>query len=126
MITLCHKELNLLTLGDEQAKALGVNLKRARWIILIGTSFAVGGSVSISGVIGFVGLIVPHIFRALAGPNHKYLIILCILGGAIFLMLMDLAARTLMQDPIPVGVLTSLIGAPFFIYIMKKKKTDFW
>ena len=124
LIASCIREMNLISLGEEQAKSLGVNITRVRMIILVGTALTVGGCVSISGTIGFVGLIIPHIFRSLCGPNHKYLIVLCILGGAIFMMLVDLASR--LTDGIPVGIITSLIGAPFFVYILRKKKTDFW
>lgn len=124
MIACCRKELNLISLGEEQAKSLGVNIPRVRMVILIGTAMTVGGAVSISGVIGFVGLIIPHIFRSLCGPSHGYLMILCILGGAIFLMVVDLVSR--LWNELPVGVLTSLIGAPFFIYILRKKKMTMW
>ena len=124
MIALCAKELNLLSLGEQQAKSLGVNVVRVRYMILIGTAMCVGGCVAISGTIGFVGLIIPHIFRSLCGPNHKYLTPICILGGAIFLMLIDAVCRV--GGEMPIGVITSLIGAPFFVYILRKKKTDFW
>ena len=124
IITLCAKELNLISLGENQARSLGVNIVRVRYMILIGTALTVGGSVAISGTIGFVGLIIPHIFRALCGPNHRYLVPICILGGAIFLMLMDAICRTYAE--MPIGVITSLIGAPFFVYILRKKKKDFW
>lgn len=127
MIALCHKELNLISLGEEQAKSLGVNIRRTRFLLLTGTSLAVGGSVAMCGVIGFVGLIIPHICRALCGPNHKVLIPMCIFGGAIFLLLMDTIAKSIISpQELPVGVLTSLLGAPFFIYIMRKRKNEFW
>ena len=125
-ILLKSKELNLITLGDEQAKALGVNIPRTRLIILIADALIVGGCVSISGTIGFVGLIIPHIFRTLVGPNHKFLGAICVLAGALFLMTMDIVARNLMYTEVPIGVLTSLLGAPFFVYIMRKKKNEIW
>ena len=124
LIGICAKELNLLSLGEGQAKSLGVNVVRVRYMILIGTALTVGGSVAISGTIGFVGLIIPHIFRSLCGPNHKYLTPICILGGAIFLMLVDVVCRV--NGEMPIGVITALIGAPFFVYILRKKKSDFW
>ena len=126
MIMLESKELNLITLGDEQAKALGVNIPRMRVIVLIADALIVGGCVSISGTIGFVGLIIPHVFRTLVGPDHRYLSIICVLAGAIFLMIMDVAARSFSTMDIPIGVLTSLLGAPFFVYIMRKKKNEIW
>ena len=124
LIAMCHKELNLISLGEEQAKTLGINIRRTRIMLLIGTSMCVGGSVAIAGVIGFVGLIIPHVCRALVGPNHSVLIIVSIFTGAIFMIIMDCTCRYLGE--IPVGVLTSLLGAPFFIYIMRKKKNEFW
>lgn len=127
MICLCLKELNLISLGEEQAESLGVNIRRTRILLLIGTSLTVGGSVAISGAIGFVGLIIPHMCRALCGPNHRYLAPLCILTGAIFLMIMDLVAKSItFTGELPIGILTSLLGAPFFIYIMRKKKNEIW
>jgi iron complex transport system permease protein len=127
LILFCAKELNLISLGEEQATTLGVNIRRVRWTLLIGTSLAVGGSVAICGVIGFVGLIIPHVFRSVGGPNHYTLAPLCILGGGIFMMVMDVTSKTIMSaGEIPVGVLTALLGAPFFIYIMRKHKNDIW
>lgn len=127
LIALCHKELNLISLGEEQAKSLGVNIRRTRFMLLTGTSLAVGGSVAICGVIGFVGLIIPHVCRALCGPNHKNLTPVCILSGALFMLIMDTMAKSIISpQELPVGVLTSLLGAPFFIYIMRKKKNEFW
>jgi len=130
VIILCFtiRELNIISLGEEQAESLGVNTRRVKLTILLGTSLTVGGCVAISGVIGFVGLIIPHICRALTGPNHKILAPMCIVSGAIFMMLMDILSKSgvILDSVIPVGVLTSLLGAPFFIYIMRKKKTEFW
>lgn len=127
MISMCSKELNLIALGEEQARSLGVNINRLRFMLLIGTSLAVGGSVAISGVIGFVGLIIPHVCRALCGPNHRILIPMCILVGGLFLLTMDTIAKSVMApQELPVGILTSLLGAPFFIYIMRKRKNEIW
>jgi len=130
VIVICFtiRELNIISLGEEQAESLGVNTRRVKLTILLGTSLTVGGCVAISGVIGFVGLIIPHICRALTGPNHKILAPMCIVSGAIFMMLMDILSKSglILDSVIPVGVLTSLLGAPFFIYIMRKKKTEFW
>ncbi|MDR0791655.1 MAG: iron chelate uptake ABC transporter family permease subunit, partial [Methanomassiliicoccaceae archaeon] len=88
-----------------------------------GSSLAVAGAVSISGIIGFVGLIIPHIFRMIVGPNNKVLIPLSIIGGAAFLMIMDAVSRWVISpDELPIGILTALLGAPFFIYIMRTKR----
>jgi len=129
IIVACSRELNLISMGEEQAKTLGINIKVVRWALLIGTALCVGGSVAISGVIGFVGLIIPHVCRALIGPNHVYLWPICVLTGAIFLVTMDLISRTIFAASIgslPVGVLTALVGAPFFVYVMRKKRNELW
>jgi len=116
-------ELNLISLGEEQAANLGVNVARTRIILLVGSSLAVAGAVSISGIIGFVGLIIPHIFRMIVGPNHKILVPLSIIGGAAFLMVMDAVSRFVISpNELPIGILTALLGAPFFIYIMRTKR----
>ncbi|MDR2698951.1 MAG: iron ABC transporter permease [Candidatus Methanoplasma sp.] len=120
------KELNLVAAGEEQAVNMGVNIKKLRILMITATSLAVGGSVAISGVIGFVGLIVPHIFRMAVGPNHALLMPLCIFGGGIFMILMDTIAKSAFAMSLPVGVLTALIGAPFFIYVMRTKKKEIW
>ena len=127
LICTCVRELNLISLGEEQAEALGVNLKRTRAILLVGTSLTVGGCVAISGVIGFVGLIIPHVCRALCGPNHKFLLPMSLICGAAFMMLMDILAKSITNTgELPVGILTALLGAPFFVYIMRKRKNDIW
>ena len=123
---LIYRELNLISAGEEQAANLGVNVKQVRYVALIGTALCVGGAVSLAGTIGFVGLIVPHIFRMIVGPNHKLLIPMCIFGGAAFLMAMDTLAKTAFTISFPVGIFTSLLGAPFFIYILKKRKKEIW
>ncbi len=121
-----YKELNLISAGEEQAANLGVNVKQIRYLALIGTALCVGGSVSVAGTIGFVGLIIPHIFRMMVGPNHKLLTPMCIFGGAAFLMAMDTIAKMAFVMSFPVGIFTSLLGAPFFIYVLKKRKKEIW
>lgn len=127
LIAYFSRELNLLSMGEDQARALGADVRRVRIAVLIGTALCVGGSVAISGIIAFVGLIVPHVCRALVGPDHTRLWPVTVLAGAMFLMLMDLVCRTAMApSTLPIGVLTSMIGAPFFIYIMRKKRDELW
>jgi len=126
IVALSVKELNLISAGEEQAADMGVNVKNVRITMMIATSLMVGGSVAISGVIGFVGLIVPHIFRMIVGPNHALLIPLCILGGGIFMIVMDTIAKSAFAMSLPVGILTALIGAPFFIYVMRTRKREIW
>lgn len=112
------RELNAFSLGEDQARYIGVNTKRIKLIILIMVSILVGISVAVSGTIGFVGLVIPHITRLLTGPDHKKLIPLAVFFGASFLMLTDLAARTLfVPAELPIGVVTSFVGALLFIYI---------
>jgi iron complex transport system permease protein len=123
IIAFCANELNIISLGEEQAENLGVNVKRTRILLLVGTSLLVAGSVSISGIIGFVGLIIPHMLRMIVGPNHKILIPLSIIGGAAFLIFMDAVSRWIISpDELPIGILTALLGAPFFIYVMRTKR----
>jgi len=111
-----------MLLGDEQAQNLGVNVRQIRRVIIILTSLLTASAVSVSGVIGFVGLIVPHILRILIGPDNRRLFPASLLGGAILLTLSDLIARTVISPTeIPVGIVTSLIGAPFFLSLLVKK-----
>ena len=126
MMVLCRRELNLISVGEEQAANLGVNVKVVRIVLITATALVVGGSVAISGVIGFVGLIVPHIFRMMAGSDHRLLMPLCIFGGAAFMLLMDTISKAAFTVSLPVGVLTSLLGAPFFIYVMRRRSRDVW
>ncbi len=126
IIAVIYRELNLISAGEEQAANLGVNVKRTRALAIIATSLCVGGSVSIAGTIGFVGLIIPHIFRMMVGPNHKVLIPLCIFGGATFLMLMDTIAKAAFEISFPVGIFTSLLGAPFFVFVLRRRKKEMW
>lgn len=126
LIVLHFRELNMISAGEEQAANMGVNVKKVRLLLILGTSLCVGGSVAIAGTIGFVGLIVPHIFRMLVGPNHKLLLPLCILGGAAFMAIMDTISKSAFSVSISVGILTSLLGAPFFIYILKTRKKELW
>lgn len=113
------KELNILLLGDEEAKSLGINVSLVRKKILVMVAVLTGMSVCISGNIGFVGLIVPHILRKLIGPDNKKLLRASFLAGAFFLTLSDLLARLVLSPvEISVGIITALIGAPYFIYLI--------
>jgi iron complex transport system permease protein len=113
--------LNLMTLGDEDASTLGVPVARTRRWLLIATSASVGGAVAITGLIGFVGLIVPHVLRLALGPDQRLLVPLSALGGATFLVLADLIARLafpLSNNEMPVGVITAVLGGPLFIGLL--------
>lgn len=114
--------LNLLSLGDEEAAQLGVSVDRATWTIVLAASLVTAAAVAFTGIIGFVGLIVPHAMRALFGPDHRILIPASALGGAATLMLADAAARTFIAPAeLPVGVVTALIGGPFFLTLLMKR-----
>lgn len=114
------KDLNALALGDEEALSLGVDVVRSRNILLITASLMTGVAVSLCGMIGFVGLIVPHIMRLIVGANNTYLIPASALAGAVLLVLADVISRVIMvPSEIPVGIITAVLGAPFFIYLLR-------
>ena len=120
--------LNLLQFGDDQAQQLGLNVSRTKRILLTAASLATAAAVAFSGIIGFVGLIVPHLFRLWAGPDYKRLIPLSILGGATALLISDILARiVLAPQEIPVGIITALAGAPFFLWVLRTAKNQgYW
>ncbi len=116
------RQLNLITSGEETALQLGVEVGRTKMICLLVVSLVIGLIVSFSGLIGFVGLIVPHLVRMAFGSDHRLLIPAASLGGAIFLIAADTLARTLISpNELPVGVITAFLGAPFFIYLLKTR-----
>ena len=112
--------VNILTLGDEEAQTMGVNAKRLRVIVILCATLVTAASVSVSGVIGWVGLVIPHLARRMVGNNYRHLMPATMLFGAIFLLLVDDVSRNLLATEIPIGILTSLIGAPFFIYLITR------
>ena len=116
------RHLNLITAGEETALQLGVDIKRTKMICFLIVSLVVGLVVSFSGLIGFVGLIVPHLGRMVLGSDHRLLMPVSALGGAVFLIAADTVARTIISpSELPVGVITAFIGAPFFIYLLKTR-----
>ncbi len=115
------RSLNLLALGSEQAAWLGVPVEVVRRILLFATSLMVGAAVSVSGLIGFVGLIIPHLLRLVIGADHRALLPAAALGGAAFLVLCDTAARTLLGGrELPVGAVTALLGGPLFLFLLRR------
>ena len=115
------RSLNLLALGEESARQLGVDVSRQQRVLLIATSLMVGAAVSVAGLVGFVGLIIPHLLRLLFGPDHRLLIPAAALGGATFLVLCDTAARTVLGGrELPVGAITALAGGPLFLYLLRR------
>ena len=118
VLVACARELNAFAIGEDNARHIGVNVKRVRLLVLIVVAALIGVCVSVSGMIGFVGLVTPHMVRMIVGPNHRRLLPATLFGGACFLMLADLAARTLLSPrEMPIGVITSLIGAILFLTI---------
>ncbi len=118
IILLHTRELNAFAVGEENARNIGVNVRRVRLTILIAVSGLIGVCVSIGGTIGFVGLVTPHMARMIVGPNHRRLLPASLFGGAVFLMLADLVARILLNPvELPIGVVTSLVGAVVFVII---------
>lgn len=116
------RDLNLLLLGDEQARSLGVPAERARLILLAAAALIAAVAVSISGTIAFVGLVVPHLMRLLVGPDHRVLVPASALGGSTFLVLADTVARLVIQPAeLRVGIVTAFVGAPFFLFILHSR-----
>jgi iron complex transport system permease protein len=116
------KDMNLLVLGDEAARSLGSPVGRVRKVFLAVATLLAAVSVSVAGIIGFVGLVVPHGVRILVGPDHRHLFILSSLAGGVFLVACDLLARTLLSPTeLPIGIITAALGAPIFIYLLHKR-----
>jgi iron complex transport system permease protein len=115
--------MNLLLVGKETAQTMGLPVKTVTVVLLVLTSLMVSATVSYSGLLGFVGLVMPHLLRLIWGPDHRILVPACILGGGAYLVVCDLLARTLpQQGEMPAGVITALIGAPVFIFLLKKSR----
>lgn len=117
----CSHAMNLMLLGKEMAQSMGVNIKVMMVLLLVVTSLMVSVTVSHSGLIGFVGLVMPHLLRLLIGPDHRVLVPACVLGGGAYMVFCDLLARVIpRQGEMPAGVITALIGAPLFIFLLKR------
>ena len=117
------RSLNLFSLGERQAEHLGVNVGRTRVVVLVVSTLITAAAVSVAGTIGFVGLVVPHLIRLMAGPDYRLLIPITALFGAIYLVWADTLARMLLSPTeIPLGVITAFLGAPFFMYLLRKHK----
>jgi len=112
--------INVLTLGDDEARTIGVNAGRLRLIVIICSTLVTAASVSVSGMIGWVGLVIPHLARRLVGNNYRHLMPATMLLGAAFLLAVDSVSRNLLATEIPIGILTAFIGAPFFIYLITR------
>jgi iron complex transport system permease protein len=127
-LLLSGHSLNLLQFGDDQAQQLGLSITRTRTLILLAASLATAAAVSFSGIIGFIGLIVPHVMRLWFGPDYRRLLPLSLIGGAAALLLADVMARIVIApQELPVGIVTALFGAPFFLWILRRAKNQgYW
>jgi iron complex transport system permease protein len=116
-------QMNLLLLGGDMAASMGVHVRRTTLVLLITTTLMISVTVSQCGLIGFVGLVIPHLLRLLCGPDHRILVPACILGGGAYMVICDLLARVLpAQGEMPGGVITAMIGAPLFIILLRRSK----
>jgi iron complex transport system permease protein len=123
MVFVLSHAMNLLMMGKDMALTMGINIKAVTLVLLIVTSFMVSATVSFSGLVGFVGLVIPHLLRLIFGPDHRVLVPASLFGGAAYLVLCDLLARTLpQQGEMPAGVITALMGAPLFIILLKRSR----
>lgn len=114
--------INILTMGDEEARTLGVNANLLRLAVIVTATLVTAASVSVSGVIGWVGLVIPHLCRRIASSDYKYVMPASMLLGAAFLLVVDNVSRNLLATEIPIGILTAFVGAPFFLYLILRKK----
>ncbi|WP_446226169.1 FecCD family ABC transporter permease [Nocardia sp. IBHARD005] len=118
--------LNVLSLGDDDAQTLGVNPVRLRWGLLTIVGAMVASAVAVAGVIGWVGLVVPHLARIWVGPDHRILVPVCAVLGAVYLTAIDTLTRAVVPGEIPIGVLTAIIGAPLFLILLRRSQTRAW
>ncbi len=126
LLPLFSRQLNLLLLGESEARHLGVDVERARALVLALVSVGVGASVAAAGIIGFVGLLAPHAVRMLAGPDHRLVLPASALAGGTLVLVADLTARTLASPTeIPVGLLTALVGGPFFLWLLHRTRAEY-
>ena len=122
-----RRALDLLAVGDEEARSLGIDPQRTRIVVVVGASLGAAAAVSVSGLIGFVGIIVPHIVRLVFGTGHRVLIPLSILFGGAFMVVADLLARTVAAPAeLPIGVVTAFLGAPFFVLVLRTSRREVW
>ncbi|HET6533500.1 MAG TPA: iron ABC transporter permease [Actinoplanes sp.] len=119
-----RRELDVLTVGDEEAASLGLHPQRSRYLLLVAASLGTAAAVSVSGLIGFVGIIIPHTLRLLAGSSYRVILPLSVLFGGAFLALTDVVARSIAgQAELPIGVVTAFLGAPFFVLVLRTNRT---
>ena len=123
VLQLNARALNVLQLDEEQARQLGINVERLKLTLVTAATLMTSAAVAFGGLVGFVGLVVPHVLRMFSGPDYRRLIPLSAIGGAAFLIMADLVARTILAPTeLPVGVVTALTGAPFFVLLLRRLK----
>jgi iron complex transport system permease protein len=122
ILCVCARLLDVLSLGDVEAASLGIHPGRVRLLLLAAASLATAAAVSVSGLIGFVGIVVPHVVRLLAGSSYRVVVPLSLLGGAVFLIAADQVARTVAPGELPLGVVTAFAGAPFFVAVLRSSR----
>lgn len=125
-LLLVRWRINVLSLGDDDATALGVRPTRLRWVVLVAAAVIVAGAVAVSGVISWVGLVIPHLARMWVGPDHRVLLPVSFLLGGAYLIAVDTLARTVTAGEIPLGVVTALIGAPVFFVVLRRNRDRLW
>lgn len=123
ILYLIRWRINVLSMGDEDARALGVDIKQQKAIIIVSATVISAAAVSICGIVGWIGLVIPHVGRLLVGPDHKLLIPIVALVGASYLLIVDTVARTITVTEIPIGIITALVGAPVFAYLLRRTQT---
>lgn len=124
ILVIMRWRINVLSLDEDEARTLGVNITRSRIIVIVATTLITAAAVSACGIVGWVGLVIPHICRIIVGPNHKHLIPACIAVGASYLLIIDTLARSVLGTEIPLSILTAVIGAPFFAYLLKRSGSE--
>ena len=123
LLLLYRRRIDVLRVGDDEAQALGIDVRRTRLLLVIAATLGTAAAVSVSGLIGFVGIVVPHIVRLLCGPSYRMILPVSLILGAAFMILADLIGRTLLSpQELPIGVITAFIGAPFFLLVLVSKR----
>lgn len=126
LMYLMRFRINVMSLGDEDAETLGISVQRSRWMVLAGVTAITAATVAVAGVIGWVGLVIPHAARMMTGADHRTLLPVSALLGAIYMLIIDSIARSATAVEIPIGILTAIIGAPVFIVLLKRNKLGGW
>lgn len=125
-LILMRWRINILSMGDKEAGALGVNVKLHKSLVIFFATMATAGAVCVSGIVGWVGLVIPHVGRMLVGNDNRYLMPVAMSLGACFLVAVDILARSVSSSELPLGIITALVGGPFFVYLLKKTKGRNW